>query len=233
MAGARLLLIDDEQEMLRALSTNLRAHGYDVVTAASGREALERWAASRPDIVFLDLGLPDIDGLDVLRSIRSDASTPVIVLSARHQEREKVAALDAGADDYLTKPFGMDELFARLRVALRHLGGPTAGHDAVVQLGALWIDLGRRRVTRGGEEIHLTPTEYELLKVLLNQRGRVVTRTRLMTSVWGAAYTDATHTLHVHMASLRRKIEDDPTNPLLVRTEPGVGYRLTADDGIA
>lgn len=183
MAGARVLLIDDEQEMLRSLTTNLRAHGYDVTTAATGHEALERWSAGRPDVVFLDLGLPDIDGLDVLHRIRREASTPVIVLSARHQEREKVAALDAGADDYLTKPFGVDELLARLRVALRRLRGPAAGQTATVQLGALVIDLDRRLVTRGAEEVHLTPTEYELLKVLLGQRGRVVTRSRLITAV--------------------------------------------------
>lgn len=233
MAGARVLLIDDEQEMLRSLTTNLRAHGYDVTTAATGHEALERWSAGRPDVVFLDLGLPDIDGLDVLHRIRREASTPVIVLSARHQEREKVAALDAGADDYLTKPFGVDELLARLRVALRRLRGPAAGQTATVQLGALVIDLDRRLVTRGAEEVHLTPTEYELLKVLLGQRGRVVTRSRLITAVWGAAYADSIHTLHVHMATLRRKIEDDPANPVLLRTEPGIGYRLAADDTIA
>ncbi len=233
MAGARVLLIDDEQEMLRSLTTNLRAHGYDVTTAATGHEALERWSAGRPDVVFLDLGLPDIDGLDVLHRIRREASTPVIVLSARHQEREKVAALDAGADDYLTKPFGVDELLARLRVALRRLRGPAAGQTATVQLGALVIDLDRRLVTRGAEEVHLTPTEYELLKVLLGQRGRVVTRSRLITAVWGAAYADSIHTLHVHMATLRRKIEDDPANPVLLRTEPRIGYRLAADDTIA
>ncbi|HEY8742456.1 MAG TPA: response regulator transcription factor [Chloroflexota bacterium] len=230
MAGARVLLIDDDQEILRALTTNLRAHGYDVTTAASGGEALERWAAGRPDIVFLDLGLPDLDGLEVLRRIRSEASTPVIVLSARHQEAEKVAALDGGADDYLTKPFGMDELLARLRVALRRLGGLAGGQSATIQLGSLLVDLDRRQVTRGTEEVHLTPTEYELLKVLLGQRGRVVTRSRLITAVWGAAYVDATHTLHVHMATLRRKLEENPTSPVLLRTEPGVGYRLVAED---
>jgi two-component system, OmpR family, KDP operon response regulator KdpE len=231
MAGARVLLIDDEQEILRSLTTNLRAHGYEVAAAATGREALERWSAGRPDVVVLDLGLPDIDGVDVLRAIRREAGTPVIVLSAHHREREKVTALDAGADDYLTKPFGMDELLARLRVALRRLRGPAAGSTATVQLGSLWIDVDRRLVKRGTEEVHLTPTEYELLKVLLGQRGRVVTRSRLIVAVWGAADNDAIHTLHVHIAALRRKIEDDPANPTLLRTEPGVGYRLAAEDG--
>lgn len=231
MAGARVLLIDDEPEILRSLTTNLRAHGYEVATAANGRDALARWSAGRPDVVVLDLGLPDIDGVDVLRQIRREAGTPVIVLSAHHLEREKVAALDAGADDYLTKPFGMDELLARLRVTLRRLRGPAAGSTAAVQLGSLWIDVDRRLVKRGTEEVHLTPTEYELLKVLLGQRGRVVTRSRLIVAVWGAADTDAIHTLHVHIAALRRKIEDDPANPVLLRTEPGVGYRLAAEDG--
>jgi two-component system KDP operon response regulator KdpE len=168
MAGARVLLIDDDPEIVRALTTNLRAHGYDVATAATGNEALDHLATGRPDIIFLDLGLPDIDGLEVLRRIRSAASTPIIVLSARHQEREKVAALDAGADDYLTKPFGMDELLARLRVALRRLGGLSSGQSATLQLGSLLIDLDRRQIMRGTEEVHLTPTEYEILKVLLS-----------------------------------------------------------------
>jgi two-component system KDP operon response regulator KdpE len=230
MAGARLLLIDDERELLRAIATNLRAHGFEVATAATGREALERWAARRPEVVLLDLGLPDLDGMDVLRQVRAEASTPVIVLSARDQERQKVAALEAGADDYLTKPFGMDELLARVRVALRHSAGWSGGGDAPIAVGALRIDLERRRLTRDGKEIHLTPTEYELLKALLQQHGRVVTRSRLLTAVWGDAYADAAHTLHVHLASLRRKLEADPANPRIIRTEPGVGYRLELDD---
>ncbi len=228
MAGARLLLVDDEQEILRSLTTNLRAHGYDVTTAVTGAQALERWSTRRPDVVFLDLGLPDMDGLEVLRWMRAEATTPIVVISARDQEREKVVALDAGADDYLTKPFGMDELLARLRVALRHSVAPAGGRGTTVQLGTLTIDVDRRQVTRGSEEIHLTPTEYEILKVLAANAGRVVTRSRLISAVWGGAYAEAAHTLHVHVAALRRKIESDPADRL-IRTETGVGYRLYVD----
>jgi two-component system KDP operon response regulator KdpE len=181
-------------------------------------------------VVFLDLGLPDMDGLEVLRQLRADAVTPVIVISARDQEREKVAALDGGADDYLTKPFGMDELLARLRVALRHAVAPAGGRGTTVQLGTLCIDVERRLVTRAGQEVHLTPIEYEILKVLATQAGRVVTRGRLIAAVWGGAYPETAHALHVHVASLRRKIEEDPTAPALLRTEPGVGYRLVPAD---
>jgi two-component system, OmpR family, KDP operon response regulator KdpE len=227
----RLLVVDDDPGLRRALSINLRARKYDVDLAADGTQALAAASREPPDAIVLELGLPDMDGVTVIEGLRGWSQAPIIVLSARTGQQDKVLALDAGADDYVTKPFGMDELLARLRVALRRLRGPAAGSTATVQLGSLWIDVDRRLVKRGTEEVHLTPTEYELLKVLLGQRGRVVTRSRLIVAVWGTAYTDAIHTLHVHIATLRRKIEDDPANPVLLRTEPGVGYRLAADDG--
>jgi two-component system KDP operon response regulator KdpE len=222
-----VLLIEDEPHMRRFLRTTLRAHGYQVFEAASAREGLAQAAGRNPDIILLDLGLPDRDGLEVTREIRRSASMPIIVISARGQEHDKVAALDLGADDYLTKPFGASELLARMRVALRHAALPPDGQaQPVFQAGELRVDLVRRQVFRGDEEAHLTPTEYKLLAALIRQAGRVITHRQLLQEVWGANYGDQTHYLRVYMAQLRHKLERDPTRPRLLTTEPGVGYRL-------
>lgn len=226
---ARILLVEDDDATRRALTANLTAHGYEVRQADSGEEALLLWAKGRPDLVLLDLGLPGIDGLAVVRHIRREATTPIVVLSARDQERDKVAALDAGADDYLTKPFGMAELHARVRVALRRVLGPAADAGGNVSIGPLLLDPLRRRVTVAGRELHLTPREYELLKALLNHAGRVVSRQRLLRAVWGQEYATETHYLHVHVAGIRRKLAEADAEGTLARlivAEPGVGYRV-------
>jgi two-component system, OmpR family, KDP operon response regulator KdpE len=222
-----VLLIEDEPQMRRFLVATLRANDYQVVEAASGREGLMQAAGRNPAVILLDLGLPDLDGLDVARELRSLGRTPIIVISARGQEHDKVAALDLGADDYLTKPFGVSELLARVRVALRHAAaGDGASTELVFETGELRVDLTRREVFRGGEEAHLTPTEYKLLVTLIRHAGRVVTHRQLLSEVWGANYMDQTHYLRVYMAQLRHKLERDPTRPRLLTTEPGVGYRL-------
>lgn len=213
--------------MRRFLRTTLRAHDYQVVEAATAREGLAHAAGRNPDVILLDLGLPDLDGLDVTREIRRSASTPIIVISARGQEHDKVTALDLGADDYLTKPFGASELLARIRVALKHSASPPGTVPQVVfQAGELRVDLARRQVFRSDEEAHLTPTEYKLLAALIRHAGRVITHRQLLQEVWGANYVDQTHYLRVYMAQLRHKLERDPTRPRLLTTEPGVGYRL-------
>ena len=222
-----VLLIEDEPQMRRFLSATLRAHGYHVVETASAREGLAHAAGRNPEVILLDLGLPDLDGLEVTREIRRSARTPIIVLSARGQEHDKVNALDLGADDYLTKPFGVPELLARLRVALRHSALPADGSgEPVFEAGEIRVDLVRRQVFRGDEEAHLTPTEYKLLATLIRHAGRVVTHRQLLEEVWGANYTEQSHYLRVYMAQLRHKLEPDPTRPRLLTTEPGVGYRL-------
>lgn len=226
--GTRVLVVDDEPAILRAVQTNLGRHGFRVETAATAQEAIEH-SLGRPDLILLDLGLPDADGLDVIRSIREQADTPIIVLSARGSEREKVRALDLGADDYLTKPFGLDELYARIRVALRHRT-QLPGNGSVFRTGGLEIDSERRRVTVDGVEIHLTPTEYTLLVTLARNADRVVTDAMLLREVWGPQYGDEDHYLHVYVARLRKKIEQDPQRPRYLRTEPGVGYRLLSED---
>jgi two-component system, OmpR family, KDP operon response regulator KdpE len=226
-----LLLIEDEPPMRRFLRTSLKAEGYQLVEAATAREGLGQFAGRNPDVVLLDLGLPDQDGLTVVRSIRSQARTPIIVLSARGRESDKVQALDLGADDYLTKPFGVPELLARLRVALRRAARPQGGRaDDVVSAGLVRVDLGRRRVWRGEDEVHLTPNEYRLLAALFREAGQVLTHRQLLQDVWGANYVDQTHYLRVYMAQLRHKLEVDPTRPRVLLTEPGVGYRV-ADGG--
>jgi two-component system, OmpR family, KDP operon response regulator KdpE len=213
--------------MRRFLLATLRANDYQVVEAVTAREGLAQAAGRNPALILLDLGLPDPDGLDVTREIRKSARTPIIVISARGQEHDKVAALDLGADDYLTKPFGVPELLARVRVALRHAGaGDSAAVEPIFENGELRVDLTRREVFRGGEEAHLTPTEYKLLVTLIRHAGRVVTHRQLLREVWGANYVDQTHYLRVYMAQLRHKLERDPTRPRLLITEPGVGYRL-------
>jgi two-component system, OmpR family, KDP operon response regulator KdpE len=229
--GARVLVVDDEPAICRTLKTNLTGHGFQVNTEATGGaavESLDRW---RPDIILLDLGLPDMDGVDVIREIRKRGATPVIVLSVREEEQDKVAALDVGADDYLTKPFGVDELLARIRVGLRHAAGGAAT-EPVVRVGGLTVDLERRRVMRDGEDIHLTPTEYDLLKVFVSHPDRVMTDRMLLQQVWGPEYGDEAHYLHVYMARLRRKIETDPQQPRHIVTEPGVGYRFVTEQPI-
>ena len=222
-----VLVIEDEPQMRRFLGGALRAHDYQVVEARSAREGLAQAAGRNPEIVLLDLGLPDLDGLEVTRQIRRTARTPIIVISARGQEHDKVSALDLGADDYLTKPFGVSELLARIRVALRHASLPADGApEGVFQSGELRVDLLHRRVFRGEDEAHLTPTEYKLLATLIRHAGQVITHRQLLQEVWGANYAEQTHYLRVYMAQLRHKLERDPTRPRLLTTEPGVGYRL-------
>ena len=222
-----ILVIEDEPHMRRFLGAALRGRGYQVVEASTGREGLMQAAGRNPEVVLLDLGLPDTDGLDVTRELRRTTSTPIIVISARGLEQDKVAALDLGADDYLTKPFSEQELLARVRVALRHAARVAGGVPAAVfRSGDLRVDLEKRQVHRDDREIHLTPTEYRLLAALVKEAGRVVTHRRLLIEVWGANYQEQTHYLRVYMTQLRHKLEFDPTRPRLLTTEPGVGYRL-------
>jgi len=223
MSGARILAVDDEPQIRRALRRTLEGHGYEVRTAGTGDEAL-RALPWRPDVVLLDLMLPDLDGLAVARRVREQSTVPIIVISVRGEEDRKVQALDVGCDDYITKPFGMDELLARIRVALRHAAGQTVA--PVVQANDLRIDFERRLVTRGGDEIHLTPTEYDVLKYLVQHAGKVVTHRMLLQKAWGAEHLDETQYLHVFMSQLRRKLEPHPARPQYILTEPGVGYRF-------
>lgn len=227
--GATVLVVDDEPAILRAVRTNLARHGFRVETAESGGEALESYARLRPDLILLDLGLPDTDGMEVIRSVRSRDSTPIIVLSVRGAESDKVAALDLGADDFLSKPFGVDELLARVRVALRHAVRPSSGTAAQFRTGDLEVDLELRRVTVGGREIHLSPTEYQLLKAFVFHPNKVLTDRMLLQQVWGPEYGSEAHYLHVYVARLRKKLEGDPQRPRYLMTEPGVGYRLLAE----
>jgi two-component system KDP operon response regulator KdpE len=224
-AGRRVLVCDDEPQILRALRVILRDAGFEVVTAQSAQEALDAAALRAPDAAILDLILPDGNGIDICRSIREWSQMPILVLSAVGEEQEKVRALDAGADDYVTKPFGPDELIARLNAALRRAG---AADEPSLSVDGLEIDLAGHRVVRGGEEIHLTPKEFELLRTLARNRGRLMTHRALLGEVWGHAYEEDTHTLRVHIANLRRKIEADPQVPRYIRTDPGVGYRFAA-----
>jgi two-component system, OmpR family, KDP operon response regulator KdpE len=231
--AAIVLLIEDEPQMRRFLGATLRAHEYQVIEAASAREGLAQAAGRNPDVILLDLGLPDLDGLEVARQIRRAARIPIIVISARGQEQEKVAALDLGADDYLTKPFGVPELLARIRVAMRHAAVPPGSTaESTFRAGNLRVDLIRRKVFRDDEEIRLTPTEYKLLAALVRQAGRVMTHRQLLQEVWGTNYVEQGHYLRVYMAQLRRKLERDATRPRLFITEPGVGYRLHEGDGV-
>ena len=235
-AGARLLVVEDDEPMRHAVAANLAAHGYEVRQAPDGDEALRLWERERPDLVLLDLGLPGIDGLGVVRRIRREATTPIIILSALDQERDKVAALDAGADDYLAKPFGMGELHARVRAAMRRALGPTAEQDGRVRIGPLELDPTRRRVTVAGSEVHFTPRQYELLKALVANAGRVVSRGRLLRSVWGVEYRNESHYLHVYVAEIRRKLaQADPDGRLagLIVAELGVGYRVRDAEDLA
>jgi two-component system, OmpR family, KDP operon response regulator KdpE len=228
--GARILVVDDEPAILRAVETNLRRHDLQVETAGTVAEALARYDATHPDLVLLDLGLPGADGKEVIRAIRARAATPIIVLSAHEAERDKVEALDLGADDYLTKPFSVNELLARIRVALRHSAKPAQGSAAIFRTGVLEVDLERRQVRVGGSEVHLTPTEYELLRVFVEYPNKLLTDRMLLQRVWGADYGSEAHYLHVYVARLRKKLEPDPGRGRHFITEPGVGYRLLADE---
>ncbi|SPF06772.1 response regulator [Streptomyces sp. MA5143a] len=221
----RVLVIDDEPQIVRALVINLKARKYDVDAASDGATALQLVASRHPDVVVLDLGLPDMDGVDVIRGLRGWTRVPIIVLSARHTSDEKVEALDAGADDYVTKPFGMDELLARLRVAVRR-AEPTAGEDVLVETAGFTVDLAAKKVDRGGEDVRLTPTEWQLLEVLVRNTGRLVSQKQLLQEVWGPSYGKETNYLRVYMAQLRRKLEADPSHPKHFITEPGMGYRF-------
>jgi two-component system KDP operon response regulator KdpE len=226
-AGHRVLVVDDDAGLARALAINLKAHGWDVTVAHTGREALDAASTGRHDVVVLDLGLPDIGGLDVIAGIRGWSRVPIVVLSARQLGEDKVDALDAGADDYVTKPFAMNELLARLRAAVRRAAPSSAeGDDPVVEAGDLVIDLARRTVTRSGTEVRLSPTEWGLLEVLVRNRGRMVGRQQLLHEVWGPAYSSETNYLRVYSAQLRRKLEKDPANPVHILTHPGAGYRF-------
>lgn len=226
-----VLIIEDEPNMRRFLRTTLRGNAFQVAEAGSAREGLIQAAGRNPEVILLDLGLPDRDGREVARALRRTTRAPIIILSARGQEHEKVLLLDLGADDYLTKPFGAGELLARMRVALRHAARPPKELAEPVYLsGGVTVDAIRRQVFRDGEEVHLTPTEYKLLATLIRHAGRVLTHRQLLHEVWGANYVEQTHYLRVYMAQLRHKLEADPTRPRLLSTEPGIGYRLREPD---
>ena len=221
-----VLVVDDDPAMRRTLSINLRARDYEVETAGDGRSALQVVDERMPDVVLLDLGLPDLDGIAVLTQLRSFTQVPVIVVSARTESDDKVEALDLGADDFITKPFSIEELLARIRATSRRAGREEP--DLVVEAAGLRLDLTDSRATRDGEEVHLTPTEWRIVDVLVRRRGRLVRQAELLTAVWGPAYDTQTNYLRVHMASIRRKLEADPGRPVLFLTEPGMGYRFTA-----
>ena len=225
--GLRVLIVDDERAIRRFLRASLTAHGYTVYEAANAHEALSTVIRDRPDLSILPLGLPDVDGIQVTRQLREWTQTPIIVLSVREEEAAKVAALDVGADDYLTKPFGIAELMARMRVAVRHATQPAG--EPIFEVRDLRMDLGRRLVSLKGEEIALTPTEYDLLRVLVQHAGKVLTHGQLLRQVWGTGYESEIHLLQVNVSNLRRKIEPDPSRPSYILTEIGVGYRLRSE----
>jgi two-component system KDP operon response regulator KdpE len=227
--GAHVLLVEDDEATRRSVVANLTGHGFKVAEAADVRSAMLHWETSRPDVILLDLGLPDADGAVLIRRVRRDATTPILVISARNAEYDKVAALEAGADDFVTKPFGLPELRARIGAVLRRAGGPAADAGGMVSVGPVLIDIARREVTVEGRSVELTPREYELLKTLLSQPGRLVTRGRLLRAVWGSAYDSEAHYLHVYVSRLRRKLDAaDPSGRAsgLIVAEPGVGYRI-------
>lgn len=226
---AAILLIEDEPEIRRFLRTTLPAHGYRLHEAATGQDGLTDAKAINPDLILLDLGLPDLDGAEVIRQVREWTATPIIVLSARDQEQGKVAALDLGADDYVTKPFGVNELLARMRAALRHASRSPDSVESVFALGELKVDFGRRQVFVSGREIHLTPIEYKLLTVLIRHAGKVLTHRQLLKEVWGPLHVEEGHYLRVYMRQLRNKLEKTPAHPRYLVTELGVGYRLRTE----
>ena len=225
-----VVLIEDEPQIRRFLRATLTGQGYRLFEATTGADGLVEVGSRQPDVVIVDLGLPDIDGIDVIRRLREWTAVPMIVLSARGQERDKVTALDVGADDYVSKPFGADELLARIRVALRHTAGAShEGDDATFQVGALRMDLLRRQVFVGDREVRLTPIEYKLLAALVRHAGKVVTHAQLLRDVWGPTHTDQAHYVRVYLAHLRHKLETEPARPRYLLTEPGVGYRLATE----
>ena len=224
----RILVVDDEAPIRRFLRAALSAHNYVIFEASNGRAAIDAMISDRPDLIILDLGLPDMDGIEVTRQLREWTTVPIIVLSVREHETDKIAALDAGADDYLTKPFGVGELLARIRTAVRHAARSTT--DPVFELGELTVDLARRLVTVAGQEVQLTPTEYDLLRLLAVDAGKVLTHHQLLRQVWGPGYDEELHMLRVNISNLRRKIERDPARPRYMVTEPGVGYRLRSGE---
>ena len=224
--GPTVLLVDNEVQMRKFLRASLSASGFRLIEAGTAAEAISLAASHNPELVLLDLGLPDEDGVSVTRKLREWSRVPIIIISARGRETSKVEALDAGADDYLTKPFGVSELLARMRVALRHAAQTGGAPAPVFEVGDLHLDLARREVKRGGVEVHLTPIEYRLLSLLAQHAGKVLTHSHILKEVWGPGHAEQTHYLRVYMAQLRRKIEADPARPKLLMTEPGVGYRL-------
>src|ERR1700738_3841125 len=231
-SGASILVVDDEREIVRALHRALKAHGYSVHTASNGEEAVEVATSLRPDLVLLDLLLPGMSGLEVCRRMRAESNVPIIVLSVKDAERDKVEALDLGADDYVAKPFGIDEVLARIRVALRHYAQVQSGTEPSFTSGPLKVDFAQRLVQVNGQEVKLTPTEYDLLKALIKNRGKIMTRQMLLSQVWGTGYGAESHYLHVYVGQLRRKIEPDPANPRFILTISGVGYRFNADEEV-
>ena len=227
---AKILLVEDEQQIRRYLRVTLGSNGYKLIEAEKGEDGLAMAGVEKPDLVILDLGLPDMDGLDFAKRLREWSSTPILVLSARGQEEDKISALDAGADDYLTKPFGTGELLARIRVALRHADRLSSGTaDSSIAFGTITVDLARRVITKASEEVHLTPIEYKLLVILVKNAGKVITQRQLLREVWGQGYSEENHYLRVYMGQLRHKLEDNPARPKYIITEPGVGYRLKLD----
>jgi two-component system KDP operon response regulator KdpE len=229
MSTATILVVEDDDETRAALMRELAGRGYRVEEAADGRSALRHWDARRPDVILLDLGLPDVDGIEVIKRVRKEAQTPIVILSGRYDEREKVAALDRGADDYVTKPFGVDELNARLRVALRRAAGPGRDESGRVAVGPLVLDAAAHEVSVNGSRVDLSPREFEILRVLLAHLGAIVTKGQLLRAVWGEAYRGEDSYVYVHVSQLRRKLAAaDPSLKSLIQTEPGVGYRITS-----
>ncbi len=229
-AGPLILVIEDDGQIRRFLRATLTSNGYRVLEVTGGQEGIRQVSTQHPDLVILDLGLPDLDGLDVTRQLREWTTTPIIVVSAREQERDKVLALDAGADDYLTKPFGTEELLARIRVGLRHTLRESQGAESpIFEVGSLKVDLAHRQVFVDGNKVHLSPIEYKLLTTLVHYAGKVVTGKQLLKEVWGPAYTTESQYLRLYMAKLRHKLEKDATEPRYLLTEPGVGYRLAVE----
>ncbi len=231
-SGARILVVDDEIEIMRALQRILAAHGFEVFAASSGEEALDAIIQHRPDLMVLDLGLPGISGLEVCKLVRAQSNLPIIVLSVKDTERDKVLALDLGADDYVSKPFSMNEVLARIRVALRHAAQVGSGTEPIFTAGPLKVDFAQRLVQVNGKDVKLTPTEYDLLKALIKNSGKIMTRQMLLSQVWGTGYGAESHYLHVYIGQLRRKIEPDPAHPRFILTISGVGYRFNADEEI-
>lgn len=219
-----ILVVDDEPAIRRFLRTSLSVYGHSVEEAVCGNDAIKSAALHQPDLVILDMSLPDIDGVEVTRRLREWTQIPIIILSVREHENDKISALDAGADDYLTKPFSMGELLARIRVSMRHVGQPK--DEPIYQIAELVVDLSRRAVTAQGQAVNLTPTEYDILRILIQHAGRVLTHKQLLHAIWGNAYESETHLLRVNVSNLRRKIEPDASRPTYILTEPGVGYRL-------